>query len=237
MKLGVKYLVLVFIPLFGFLGNASALSYPKGSVGQDISWPNCSNLKFSPASFGIVGVNGGLSFHPNNCIGAEASLYRQNLSLYVNTGFPGYPRDQLYKSWPFNCSSNDTNCLAYNYGFNAGRYATDYALEHGVVSNNWWLDVETVNSWSANININNMSLLGETNAIAESVNPTILGYYTNPPEWKILTNDIQNYLPNWVASNSNYKNIAVKQCTGFSFNSGKTLLTQYIGKLDLDITC
>ncbi len=237
MKLGIKYLVIVSFLLFSSLGYVSALSYPRGSVGQDISWPNCNNLKFQPTSFGIVGVNGGLSFHPNDCIGEEATLYRQNLSLYVNTGFPGYPRDQLFKTWPLNCSSTDTSCLAYNYGFNAGRYSVNYALEHGVVSNNWWLDVETVNSWTNNPNINSMSLLGEVNSIADSLNPNVIGYYTYPPEWKILTDNLKDNLPNWVASNSNFKNVASEQCSGFSFNGGQTILTQYISKLDLDIAC
>ncbi len=234
-----KKLILIFV--VGFLlisvGNADALSYPMKSVGQDISWPNCANLKFDPASFGIVGVNGGLSFHPNPCIGAESSLYKQNLSLYVNTGFPGKPRDLLFQYSPLDCSSDNTGCLAYNYGFNAGRYATNYALSRGVVSNNWWLDVESINSWSTSPVINQLSLIGEKDGINSAVNPSSLGYYAFPPGWKILTNDWKNNLPNWVASNSNYYDVAVKQCNGFNFTGGKTQLTQYIGKLDLDISC
>lgn len=205
MKFRMIYIPIVFLILFESVGSTSALSYPKGSVGQDISWPNCNSLGFKPTSFGIVGVNGGLSFHSNNCIGEEAALYRQNLSLYVNTGFPGSPRDQLFKSWPLNCSSNDEQCLAYNYGFNAGRYSVNYALEHGVVSNNWWLDVETINSWSSSASINDMSLTGEVNSIADSLNPSVIGFYSYPPEWKLLTGNSQNYLPNWVASNSNFR--------------------------------
>lgn len=237
MKLRITYLLISLMTLFLSVNNAYALSYPKNTIGQDVSWPNCNNLKFTPAVFGIVGVNGGLSFHANPCISQESVLYRQNLSLYVNTGFPGYPRDQLFINSPLECTSTDLPCLSYNYGYNAGKFATNYALTRGIVSNNWWLDVETVNSWTNDPYVNYMSLVGESDAITESVKPTLIGYYTYPPEWKILTNGWQNKLPNWVASNSNFKNVAAKQCSGYNFTGGQTLLTQYIGNVDLDIAC
>jgi predicted transcriptional regulator len=81
-----------------------------------------------------------------------------------------------------------------------------------------------------------MSLTGEASAISESVNPTI-GYYTYPGDWGSLTDHWQNYDPSWVASNSNYKNVATKDCTKFRFNGGETLLTQYTKTIDFDIAC
>lgn len=228
---------LVFLISISITGIAQALSYPSGEVGQDISWPNCGNLKFAPASFGIVGVTGGLSFHPNQCVGEEASLYKSNLSLYVNTGYPGLPYTEKYSSYPYDCSSSDMNCLAYDYGYNAGKYATTYALSHGVVSNSWWLDVETVNSWSNSTSVNISSLQGEYTAIKNSLSPNIIGYYSYPAEWTTLTNNWNNGNPSWVATDSNYKSVAIKQCQGNDFTGGDTELTQYIGKLDLDLAC
>jgi hypothetical protein len=234
----VAYLIVVLLVVGAlFVNNASALSYSRGIMGQDISWPNCNTLKFKAASFGIIGVNNGLGFTSNPCIGEEAVLYRQNLSLYLNTGFPGMPYDLKYQSWPFNCAVTDTNCMAYNYGYNAGRYAVDYALSRGVVSNSWWLDVETVNSWSADTDYNRESLMGEVEAIHQSVDPALIGYYTYPTEWVTLTGGWQNGYPNWVATDSNYKSVAIKQCNGFSFNGGPTRLTQYVGNLDFDLAC
>src|ERR1035438_4656375 len=112
MKSYICSLGVTLLLLFSLVNSASALSYEQGSVGQDISWPNCNSLGFSQSNFGIVGVNGGLSFLPNPRIGKESTLYRQNLSLYINTGFPGAPYDLKYQSWPLNCVITDTNCLA-----------------------------------------------------------------------------------------------------------------------------
>lgn len=222
---------------FSCISQIYALSYPSNVVGQDISWPNCDNLKFKPSSFGIVGVNGGLDFHINPCMAEEAVLYRQNLSLYLNTGFPGAPYDLKYQNWPLKCSLTNINCLAYNYGYNAGEYSLYYAITNGIVSNNWWLDVETDNSWSVSTSYNVSSLMGEADAIKQSVNPSLIGYYTYPTDWKIITGGWQNGSPNWVATNSNYESIAKQQCSGYEFNGGATKLTQYIGSLDLDLAC
>jgi hypothetical protein len=228
---------LVFLVLVGSSGQVSGLSYPKSFVGQDISWPNCHNLKFAPSWFGIVGVNGGLNFHVNPCLGSEASLYRNNLSLYVNTGFPGMPYDLKYQTSPLDCARSDSYCLAYNYGYNAGKYAANYALSRGVVSNNWWLDVETINSWSGDYLVNKASLIGEVNAINGSVKPTLIGYYSYPTQWTDVTGGWQNGYPSWLATNSNFKTVAENECSEYSFNSGSVFMTQYIGKIDFDLAC
>lgn len=235
MKRCLYYFTLILLILNA--SNISALTYSKTDIGQDISWPNCNNLKFTPLSFGIVGVNGGLSFSANPCLGTESTLYRQNLSLYINTGFPGAPYDLRFQSWPLNCQISNTYCLAYNYGFNAGEYAINYELSRGVVSNNWWLDVESINSWSTNPNLNKNSLIGEFNAINVSVKPNTIGYYSNLSDWESITGGWQNKSVSWVATNSNYKIMAENECKRINFNGGKTLLTQYIGTTDLDLAC
>jgi len=237
MKFTLVCLIIIFICSNLLISTTNALSYEKSSLGQDISWPNCNNLKFKPLNFGIVGVNGGLSFHPNPCLSEEALLYRQNLSLYVNTGFPGSPYDIKFKSVPNECSIKDVNCLAYNYGFNAGKYSADYALTNGVVSNNWWLDVETDNSWSNSPSNNIYSLIGEIAAINQSLKPNLIGIYSTPAQWQVLTYNWKNYLPEWLATNSNYKYVAYSACKVKSFTGGKIILAQYIGKTDLDLVC
>ena len=237
MKAYLALIDLVLLITVSANGVAHALSYPPGQVGQDISWPNCDHLKFTPAPFGIVGVNGGLSFYPNNCIGEEASIYKSNLSLYVNTGYPGLPYTTKYAFSPKSCSLSDNVCLAYNYGYNAGKYAVDYSLDHEVVSNNWWLDVEVVNSWTINSRVNISSLAGEQAAIEQSLKPNFVGYYSYPTQWSALTNNWKNGQPTWLATDSNYKKAAVKECGSNSFNGGKIVLTQYIGSLDLDLAC
>jgi len=217
--------------------NFSSSIYKPYTTGVDVSWPNCGEKLPTNQDFAIIGVTGGLDFRPNKCIGEEASQLRNDPSFYVNTGYPGHIYADKYQSNPKNCSLRDYECLAYNYGFNAGRYAVNYSLENGVVSNKWWLDVETINSWTSNPNINKAELVGEEQAIKQGVNPTMIGYYTYPPEWQMLTNNWQNKLPTWVASNSNYRNDAINLCGSKGFTGGPIYLTQYTTTLDYDYAC
>src|SRR5438270_2612520 len=88
--------------------------YASGTTGVDVSWPNCSS-KISATTFGIVGVTGGKGFSQNTCLKAEA-FHFGNLSLYVNTGYPGQSYGLKYQNAPRVCAATDLNCLAYNYG-------------------------------------------------------------------------------------------------------------------------
>lgn len=223
----------LFIPVSSYTGPL----YKANTTGIDVSWPNCGKKLPANQKFSIIGVTGGLDFKPNKCMGEEASQLRNDPSLYVNTGYPGHEYAKKYQSKPKNCSTSDYECLAYNYGFNAGRYAVNYSLENGVVSSKWWLDVEIINSWTNNTNINKAELVGEEQAIRQGVNPTMIGYYTYPPEWQLLTNNWQNYLPTWIASNSNYRNDAINLCKTKGFTGGPIYLTQYTTTLDYDYAC
>lgn len=215
-------------------------SYKPSETGIDISWPNCKAINYvtqiQPA-FGIVGVTGGLDFTPNNCISAEASLFKANPSLYVNTGYPGKAYALAFQNYPNRCSIKDNACLAYNFGYNAGKYATNYALTSGVVANNWWLDVEIINSWTTNRQLNTDALEGQVAAIEISAKPNLIGFYTYPTEWRTITDNWKNGLPTWVASDSNYKKVALSYCGKTSFTGAKPTLVQYIQKLDQDFVC
>jgi hypothetical protein len=184
----------------------------------------------------IVGATGGLSFYPNPCIGQESTLF-SNLSLYANSGYPGASYALKYKNFPLRCVASNYICLAYNYGYNSGLYAATYALDHGVVAKNWWIDVETDNSWTNTPAINIASLEGETNAIKTSTNPTLLGFYSYPADWKIITGGWRNDYPSWIATNSNFNLLAQVQCDGPSFTGGSIILAQYIKKVDTDLAC
>src|SRR6476659_5855853 len=134
-----------------YLGGFAAAQgqYVSGSTGVDVSWPNCS-ANIPKVAFGVVGVTNGLGFSTSPCFAAQASKF-SNLSLYVNTGYPGATsaNAQTYKNTPKTCLDTDLNCIAYNYGYNAGLYAYNAAANAGVRSSSWWLDVETMNTWSA----------------------------------------------------------------------------------------
>ncbi|MBX4197390.1 hypothetical protein KW801_02435 [Candidatus Saccharibacteria bacterium] len=217
-------------------GSAAAQGvYQSGTTGVDVSYPNCT-AKIPSVAFGVVGVTGGLGFHPNNCLAAEAANFR-NLSLYVNTGYPGQSYGLKYQNSPKTCDASDLNCLAYNYGYNAGQYALTYAAGHSVSSNTWWLDVETMNSWTNDYSQNIQSLQGETDALKAAGVGTI-GVYSTTAQWGSITGGWQNGLPGWGATTWKTAKQAATYCSGHQFTGGPTYLIQYRGRnLDQDYAC
>jgi hypothetical protein len=217
--------------------HVSALPlFKAGSVGNDVSWPNCRANQPKQAAFGIVGVTGGLVFAPNPCLVDEAHWF-DNPSLYVNTGYAGAVKAIKYAEYPKHCVNDDESCLAYNYGYNAGIYAVYYAdsqLVHGTM---WWLDVETENSWSENTEYNRSSLLGTADAIKHETLFADIGYYSYPGQWDKITGKWRNGYPTWAASGSEKRQDAIEACGWPSFTGGHSVLAQYTKRLDNDYVC
>ena len=219
--------------LLGFMWHLNPHS-PRISTITDVSWPNCS-LSLKSAEAGIVGVNGGLDFTPNPCLNRQTSLYRQ-LSLYVNTGYPGYARAVKYINSPRQCSSQDAQCLAYNYGYNAGLYDISLTFLKGIIPVHWWLDVETENSWTTNVKVNRSALQGMIDAINLFAGRGQVGFYSYPGQWNLLTGKWHNNFPAWVATGST-KFPDAKQACQQSFTNGPALLGQYTPNLDQNYLC
>ena len=156
------------------VGHAGGSSNTPGA-GYDISAPQC-NAKFpSGAQFGIVGVNNGIVFSANPCLGTgdgpSELAWAQRAgngapAFYANTADPG----PAYSShWPTGqntpqpCSADDRNSTAcsYDYGYNAATDSftnavtaeehvngySDATAQAAAAQASWWLDVETGNSW------------------------------------------------------------------------------------------
>ena len=207
--------------------------YNTGTVGTDISWPNCT-AKVSGSAFGIVGVTNGLGYSTNPCLKTEAAHF-SNLSLYVNTGWYS-GSSNVNPTSPRVCVTGDNNCLAYNYGYNAGLYAYNAATGLGIHSTTWWLDVETGNTWSTDVLQNQNSLQGEADAL-KTVGVTTTGVYSTTAQWQSVTGGWQNGLPNWGATTLTTAKQAAKYCSGHNFTGGSTWLIQFKGKLDQDYAC
>jgi hypothetical protein len=221
--------------LFISTGLAAAQgAYVSGTTGVDASYPNCST-SMPKTGFGIVGVNHGLFYSYNGCLGAQASHF-QNLSLYTNTGW--YDKSaHIDATSPLVCAATDANCLAYNYGYNAALDSLSYAKSQGVSSTTWWLDVETANSWSSDVNQNRSSLQGSYDALKNSGAQTV-GVYSTTAQWQGITGSWLNNWPNWGATTWTNAKQAAKYCTGHNFNGGPTYLIQYSGRsLDQDYAC
>jgi hypothetical protein len=219
-------IILIVIP-----GSAAALAAnPYTGTGIDVSWPNCKVIAHAvpKTSFAVVGVNDGLDFTGSPCIALEAQSF-PDYSLYLSTGYPGINDKHAYQVYPKLCAPTDTVCFAYNYGFNAARYSVDYAALHDVHSTKWWLDVETVNSWSSNPYIN--VALKQLTFLAS------VGFYAYPGQWKLLTGSWKNDTATWAATGTYSRTAARKACSQPSFTGGNVVLTQYTLKLDQDFTC
>jgi hypothetical protein len=220
----------------------AALVHPAGKDYRhtivDVSWPNCGTSAKTGDVFatGIIGVTGGLDFHPNPCLGQEATWF-SHYAVYINTGYPGRARGQKYLSSPRHCAPTEDSCLAYNYGFNAATYAIRYASLQNVHADIWWLDVETENSWTDNFLVNRQFLRGAEAATKQKVWFATVGIYSSPNQWNEIVGPWQNKLPVWLATGATDKNTAVQVCRTKSFTGGSTWLSQYTIKYDQNFPC
>ena len=154
--------------------QAGSKPKPSSATGYDVSYPQC-NKALPSATFGIVGVNGGIVFSANPCLGtgdgpselawAQRAANRAP-SFYANTGNPGpayssrWPTGQASPEYCDPAANNSTSC-SYDYGWNAAAdsFANAVRAEQQVngldppgatsaaAQAPWWLDVETDNSW------------------------------------------------------------------------------------------
>lgn len=218
------------------LQAAASPFYRTGSVGVDISYPNCST-KIPAADFGIVGVNGGRVFNHNPCLQAQAKAFK-DLSLYINTGLNASLDSPYYTAAMEGCNG-DPLCAAYNYGRNAAINSLNYAASQGISSTKWWLDVEIENTWNSDVAQNRQSLQGAYDALVAS-GASLVGAYSTTVQWGTITGGWKNSWPNWGASTWTTATQAKKYCTGHEFTGGPTLLIQFIdkkSKVGRDVAC
>jgi hypothetical protein len=219
-------------------------------IGYDISYPQCDGRFPRNVAFGIVGVNRGIVFSANPCLGAgdgpsELAWAGPSAELYANTGNPG---PELSSRWPVGqttprtCAADDpdTADCAYDYGWNAAAdsYATAVkayislgwaqpAATRTPVANHWWLDVETANSWRADASLNVAALQGGADYLA-SVGAASVGFYSAPFMWADIVGGTTAFAehPSWVAGASTLQG-AQSRCAGDGFTGGGVELAQY----------
>jgi hypothetical protein len=231
--------VLMSLLILGFSDAAALNPYPVKSTGIDVSWPksNCQAKPPTGTVFGIIGVSGGLDFKVNACLRQEAAWFGNNYSLYLNTGYPGADRGLRYQSSPEQCDRTALDCLAYNYGYNAALYALTYASRQNVHTTNWWLDVETDNSWTDDPAQNIQSLQGMITALQQHTFLPTIGIYAYPGQWNLITDSWHNGLTAWIATGSSSRSAAVADCQAPDFTGGRIIVSQYTQALDEDYSC
>lgn len=232
------FTVFVFVVVaLAFSRHAFASSYyDKGATGVDVSSPNCAT-SIPKVGYGIVGVTGGMVYSQNNCAAAEASHF-SDLSLYVNTGLNTSQSSTYYNQAQTGCNG-DSDCAAYNYGYNAAQSAINYAKNQGLSSSKWWLDVETMNTWSNDTHQNQKSIQGQYDAMLSN-GAIMVGVYSTTAQWQTITGGWKNNWPSWGATTWSTAKQASKYCSGHEFTGGPSLLMQFQppkAKLDQDVAC
>lgn len=187
-------LTMALLPSVAFAARSQTPPAPTttGTLGYDISYPQCGNRLPTDHFYGIVGVNGGNAATANKCLAdqlvwatkAKIGSNQSRHQLYVNTANPGEVISQI-TTWPTTatdstgntpvnpygtCNGANDNACSWLYGWNRSIYTEDVfkiaATSKGLNTNTadyvWWLDVETMNTWQSG---SNEALIRNTAAI------------------------------------------------------------------------
>ncbi len=202
--------------------------------GYDVSWPQCGEALPVDGGVRIVGVNGGRPYEPNPCLAEQYRWAAQApvAAFYMNTSNPGTASRAVdwYAQRSPNpaCSPSDEAACAFNYGYNAARYAFETAQrETGAAGrHSWWLDVEIENSWSRDTAVNVADILGSVAYLRTQGVP--VGVYSTRYQWGQITGGASMPdLPNWVAGARDGRQAATWCTPDRSFTGGPVLLVQW----------
>lgn len=260
MKLRLLPLLVVGFLLVG--GPALAAGPDNSSVtGNDVSYPQCGKALPSRPAFGIVGVNGGKASTLNPCFSTQITWAKASVggtsqpaaALYVNTGNPGdvyVTRPASVSYWPTagansfgTCTGGNDAACAYEYGKYMAQRDTIYVRSHDATTDfDYWLDVETGNSWSLNTLSNQASLIGMVdyfNSLGANV-----GLYSTSYQWRQIAGDTSDPdgrlagLDSWLAG-ARSRSGARSNCSLAPLTpNGEVTLTQYVsGGFDYDYAC
>jgi hypothetical protein len=231
----------------------------KSPSGYDVSYPQCGAPLPTRVLFAIVGVNDGIVYKANPCLSSElawAQQYEQVATLYANTADPG---PALSVHWPTgqttpqvcDASSPDSASCSYDYGWNAAADSYQDAVNAYVAlgqapsgatqtpqPNEWWLDVETANSWEQNTTNNIAELQGEISYL-QSRAVTTIGIYSSTADWQTITGGTTSFsaFPSW-RPGAGSQATAQSYCGTTGVTGGAVKYSQYSsGGYDADVRC
>ena len=233
-------------------------------TGNDVSYPQCRLDLPAFAAFGVVGVDGGRVLRANPCLVDEVAW-----ALTTDDGQPDYyvnsanPGPQLSQHWPLGqqlpqpCASersaSDTDACAYDYGWNAAadswQRATAAAFAAGArdpAESDWWIDVETGNTWqSLALNDEPDAESHDTAALRGMVDffhaqgVASVGVYSTAEQWDLITGGASlSAAPVWYAGGGSVLDALARCDPSWSFTGGSVRLSQYdAGGVDGDYRC
>lgn len=212
----------------------AAGGYAAGSTGYDVSWPQCGGALPEGEGFAIVGVTGGKSFSGNPCLDDQMTWASgRDPSLYINTN--GAPKRYTHAE----CNRRDADCLNYNYGRDAASWAVEYAARNGAGHiQRYWLDVETMNSWSRDKGANSEAIRGFREGL-ENAGKTVMGVYSTSYQWGRIAGSYAPGLDNWVPRPGiEWPGDAEGECRSTpSFAGGRVVMIQAWETFDENYAC
>jgi hypothetical protein len=233
-----------------------------GQTGHDISSPQCNGTALGAkptdqGSFDVLGVNAAIVYSPNPCLAAEYGWAAgppapAAVSFYANTADPGsqsthWPRGQTS---PRLCPVEKhyrtgtqafANC-SYDYGWNAAANSFADAVNatpSGVpTAAQWWLDVESANTWSSDRTANTADIQGGIDYLRSRV--AYAGIYTNSTSWASITGSTRQFsgYPFWAPGGTQATAAATCANPAASVTGGHIRYVQYpAGGFDGDYDC
>jgi len=173
--------------------------YGHGSVGFDISYPQCGMSYPIRSAVAVVGVNDGSAFTANPCFSDEATWAGPNLSAYLNLNSPVGSNAERWSEGPDgNCAQGDAACRSFNYGYNAARWSISFLHDAGFKTRMWWLDIETSNYWSSDTAANDRVIAGALDAIRQSGGAAAI--YSTDYQWEQIAGTFVPGVPAWYAT-------------------------------------
>lgn len=186
------------------------------ATGFDVSYPQCDGALPARGDIAVVGVNAGTGTTTNPCLAEQLAWGDSGAQLadvYVNTADPGHLGDW----WPGtdlarggqpivnpegSCAGAEDAACGYVYGYSV---AFDDLWRRGVSrpgDRTWWLDVETMNSWSWNRGANLAVLEGMAAAIRDAGGE--VGLYSTARQWSLIVGSASPSsalagAPSWIA--------------------------------------
>ncbi|MFD1722576.1 hypothetical protein [Amnibacterium endophyticum] len=239
---------------------APVLQRTSTATGHDVSYPQCGRVLPTRGDIAVVGVNAGTGVTTNPCLAEQlawgdapaADGTPRLADVYVNTANPGH----LGGWWPYadltrtgipvtnpegTCVGAEDAACAYVYGWSIG---ADDVLRRGVPragERTWWLDVETMNTWSWDREANLAVLEGMAAAI-RAVGGDV-GIYSTTRQWGLIVGDAAPSsalagAPSWTAGAITRAG-ALENCREPAFTpGGRTVMSQWVQDgQDHDIAC
>jgi hypothetical protein len=222
--------------------RVSAAEAAGETLAYDVSWPQCgAPLPAPPFEHAVVGVDDGKAFTRNPCFREQFqwATISGTPSLYMTLRQPGSGAARGANGPGGVCAPTDVHCVAYNYGANAALEAIAYAESEVAVppTTMWWLDIETISSWSTQTSINAAVITGAIDVFRSR--GTALGVYSTAYQWRTIAGALQHGLPTWVAGATGAGD-AEQFCTApeKTFGGGTAWFVQYVeGKFDHNYIC